>query len=300
VIVACPAAVWSLLEGPGEDFESPAMALAGLLREKGPALLTKPGTIASAPGAKSLLDSLKAALEAEGSKGAASRSRMAALLAVKMLCETAGQWFEPYAVLLLRPVLSSYKGAKVQAALAEETTRAIIALMSPHAGRPVLEVLFEALGAYEWQVKEGSIGLMADVASNERAKAQVSKLVPGMILKLIECVTDTRPAVRATAMKVFPRVCRALVTNPDVQAIIPTVIRAYAEPDKTAAALEALSSCSFVCDVDAPTLGLMLPVLLRGMRDRKVSGVDKGRVPRCRVTGGLTGVAVGCALSTRC
>lgn len=51
---------------------------------------------------------------------------------------------------------------------------------------------------------------------------------------------------------------------------MPLSWQAYAEPEKTGLALDALSACSFINIVDAPTLGLILPVLLRGMKERRV------------------------------
>lgn len=49
-------------------------------------------------------------------------------------------------------------------------------------------------------------------------------MFPEVILKLIESLGDTRPAVRQAALKVFPQVC-TVVENPDVNGIIPIVIK---------------------------------------------------------------------------
>lgn len=53
---------------------------------------------------------------------------------------------------------------------------------------------------------------------------QIAKLFPDVILRLIESLGDTRPAVRQAALRIFPQVCK-VVDNPDVQKIIPTVIQ---------------------------------------------------------------------------
>lgn len=97
----------------------------------------------------------------------------------------------------------------------------------------------------------------------------MAKALPEIILKLIECLQDTRPQVRQTTLTVFPEVCR-VIENPDIVPLIPTIINAYANPDLTQTALGKISATSFVNNVDAPTLGLMLPILMRGMKDRRV------------------------------
>jgi len=70
-------------------------------------------------------------------------------------------------------------------------------------------------------------------------------------------------------LAVFPEVCR-VIENPDVTPMVPTIINAYANPDLTQTALEKVSATSFINDVDAPTLGLLLPILMRGMKDRRL------------------------------
>lgn len=54
-------------------------------------------------------------------------------------------------------------------------------------------------------------------------------MFPEVILKLIESLGDTRPAVRQAALKVFPQVC-TVVENPDVNGIIPIVIKVRERP----------------------------------------------------------------------
>ena len=154
--------------------ESGASSLAHLLREHGPALFTKPFLAKQS----SVLDTLKTSLESEtgGKSGGSTRVKMGALVTVRVICEMVGQWVEPYMLVLLRSVLSCFKGARAVQAAADEAARAVVAIMSPYAVRPMLEVLFDGLKAFEWQVKDKSILLLAEVASSVRAKPQVSNI----------------------------------------------------------------------------------------------------------------------------
>jgi energy-coupling factor transporter ATP-binding protein EcfA2 len=68
----------------------------------------------------------------------------------------------------------------------------------------------------------------------------------------------------------FTELC-ATITNVDIIPIIPAVIAGYMDPVKlTEKALDALISTTFINDVDVPTLGLLVPILTKGMREKKV------------------------------
>jgi len=160
----------SILEGSSMEQESGASSLASLLKEHGPIIFTKPFLVKPS----SVLGALKFALESDANKsGGSTRGKLGALVAVRVISESVGQWVEPYMLALLRSVLQCYKGARAVQTAADEAARAVVAIMSPYAVRPILEVLFDGLKAFEWQVKDKSILLLAEVASSVRAKAQV-------------------------------------------------------------------------------------------------------------------------------
>ena len=70
--------------------------------------------------------------------------------------------------------------------------------------------------------------------------------------------------------KVFKDVCNDTIANPDVKPIMGFIITAYTDPvGKTTEALDKLMMTTFVSTVDAPTLGLLCPMLRRGMMERK-------------------------------
>ena len=91
-----------------------------------------------------------------------------------------------------------------------------------------------------------------------------------MILKLIEMASDVKKEVKDQTRIAFTEIC-GTITNVDIIPIIPRVIGAYMDPVKlTENALDALIGTTFINDVDLPTLGLLVPILTKGMRERKV------------------------------
>jgi elongation factor 3 len=99
----------------------------------------------------------------------------------------------------------------------------------------------------------------------------VQRNLPEMILKLIDIAADVKKEVKEQCRTAFTQIC-ATITNVDIIPIIARVIGAYMEPVKlTENALDALVSTTFINDVDLPTLGLLVPILIKGMRERKVA-----------------------------
>lgn len=99
----------------------------------------------------------------------------------------------------------------------------------------------------------------------------VQRNLPEMILKLIGISSDVKKEVKEQTRICFTEIC-ACITNVDIIPIIPRMIAGYMDPVKlTNDALDALVSTTFINDVDLPTLGLLVPILTRGMRERMVS-----------------------------
>lgn len=121
----------------------------------------------------------------------------------------------------------------------------------------------------KWQTKKGALVLLGALASHHPTVVQ--RNLPEMILKLIEIASDVKKEVKLQARKAFDEIC-STITNVDIIPIIPKVIPAYMDPVKnTESALDALIGTTFINDVDLPTLGFLVPILTKGMRERKVA-----------------------------
>merc|ERR1712022_55994 len=58
--------------------------------------------------------------------------------------------------------------------------------------------------------------------------------------------------------------------NKDLEVFIPTVTKSIQRPDSMAESIESLSSCVFVQEVEAPSLAVLIPVLVRGLNFDRV------------------------------
>jgi elongation factor 3 len=213
--------------------------------------------------ASGLLEQIKAALT--GSNAAESNE---ALELVKTLAEGVDQWIEPYLVSVL-PLILDNLAVKGTATAAEHAGNAILHKSNAHSVRIVTSILYESFSSMKWQTKVGALNLLGALGSHHPVVVQ--RNLPEMILKLIDIAADVKKEVKEQCRTAFTQIC-ATITNVDIIPIIARVIGAYMEPVKlTENALDALVSTTFINDVDLPTLGLLVPILIKGMRERKVA-----------------------------
>jgi len=98
----------------------------------------------------------------------------------------------------------------------------------------------------------------------------VSLNLPLIIDLLIGLSSEVKKEVKTEVNKTWVSICET-ITNVDIKPIISTMIDGYMNPStKTESSLEKLASTPFVNDIDIPTLGFLIPMLVRAMREKKV------------------------------
>jgi elongation factor 3 len=192
----------------------------------------------------------------------------AALETVKVLTEGVDQWIEPYLVGCLPGILECLAVPKTKDA-ANHAGIAILAKSNGHSIRIVTSLLYESFKSMKWQTKKGALVLLGLLATYH--PVVVTRNLPEMILELIGIAADVKKEVKDQVKVTFTQLC-STITNVDIIPIIPAVIEGYTDPvKKTEKALDALISTTFINDVDLPTLGLLVPILTKGMREKKVA-----------------------------
>lgn len=146
---------------------------------------------------------------------------------------------------------------------------AIMTKMNAHSMQLCVKLLFEAMTSMKWQTKKGALVLLGSLATLQPEVVEMN--IAQMILKLIDMASDVKKDVKEQTRICFGELC-SVITNVDIIPIIPSVINGYMDPaKKTEAALDSLVATSFINEVDSSTLGLLVPILTRGMRERKVA-----------------------------
>lgn len=152
---------------------------------------------------------------------------------------------------------------------AKEVGEQVIKQMNPFAMKQYMDILYDHFASMKWQIKKGSLILLGSFAKHQSNIVKFN--LPDMILRVIDMAGDVKPEVKAQANKCFEELC-SVIDNVDIIKIIPDVIKAYMEPVKyTEQALDSLVATSFINEVDMSTLGLLVPILKKGMYEKKVA-----------------------------
>ena len=100
------------------------------------------------------------------------------------------------------------------------------------------------------------------------SSSQVSLCLPEIIPAVSDTMWATKPEVKQAATECMTQVCEVL-DNIDVVPFLPALISCIARPEEVPECVYKLASTTFVQQVEAPTLSIMVPLLNRGLSERK-------------------------------
>jgi hypothetical protein len=203
-----------------------------------------------------ILDKLKAATEEKKKYEA----RQGAMFAFETLSYTLKRLFEPYIFQMLPTLLNTFGDPTPEVRdAAEDAARVVMGNMSGFGVKTILPDLLSGLDEKQWRTKKGSIELLGMMAYC--APTQLSQSLPIIIPQLTQVLTDSHAQVRSSAdrsLKQFGEV----INNPEIQALVPVLLKALVDPDRTPRALTSLLKTSFMHYIDQSSLALVSERLL--------------------------------------
>jgi elongation factor 3 len=149
-----------------------------------------------------------------------------------------------------------------------ELGQKIIELINPFLWDKIANKLYNGFTSIKWQTKTFCLNLISAYAIAH--PIVIAQNMPKIIENLIIIASDIKKEVKLQAEKTFTDVA-STIDNVDIKNLIPIIISAYVKPtENTQKALDALVATAFVNDVDIPTLGFLVPLLIKSMRERKM------------------------------
>jgi elongation factor 3 len=194
--------------------------------------------------------------------------RESAAVGLKSLATVIGPGVGPLLLPSLSVLFELYndKGDVVREA-ATLAVKAIIKLFPPEATTILFRTLEDILKKGKWKAKVGVLDTMRGFA--DRAKSQIANDL-GIILPAVEgALHDTKAEVASAAKKCAITLCNTLA-NPDLLPHVPALVQCMGNPDSVAACIKAMSGTTFVAEVTAPALAVLVPLLQRALNDRSM------------------------------
>ena len=138
--------------------------------------------------------------------------------------------------------------------------------LCPYAARVVFPALIASVATVnDWRVKVAALTLMHSIASRE--SGQLSVLLPQIIPEVSECMKDPKKQVREIGEKAMQALCSS-ISNEDIVHLVPQLVSVISHPEESAATLDLLMETTFVATVDAATLALITPLLIKSLKER--------------------------------
>ena len=141
--------------------------------------------------------------------------------------------------------------------------------VSKHAVAPIVPTLLDICATTtKSQVKKACLECLQELV--DVAPEFFSRLLPAVVPLISELMWSTKKQVKAAAKETMEVACEA-ISNKDLEPFIPALILAITKPEEVEECVHRLAATTFVQTVDAGTLSLTVPLLVRGLKDRKTA-----------------------------
>ncbi len=149
-----------------------------------------------------------------------------------------------------------------------EIVNIIMDKINPYSFEKFFPLIKSGLSSVKYTTKLLSLYMISQFAKVHPTVA--AQYMPDIITELINVSSDPKKEVKTQVLITFNDQVQT-IDNGDVKHLFQDVIAAYTAPaENTQKALDALVATPFVNDVDIPTMGFLVPLLTRSMRERKM------------------------------
>jgi elongation factor 3 len=163
---------------------------------------------------------------------------------------------------------ASAKGTEVRDA-ARESALKICETINPFAMKSLLPSLFKALPVEQkWQVRELALNCIAGFKTT--APRQLADSLPEVIPEVTACMWDTKKQVKVASTETM-KAAMDIIGNRDVEHMSDRILRAITTPKEVPEIMHQMAGVTFVQSVESPVLAMVVPLLLRGLREKSIA-----------------------------
>ena len=234
------------------DRHGAAVGIAGIVKGMGSKVLNEFGILSF--------------IETAAKSGSAT-AREGAMLVLGALFDALTFMFEPYVVKFLPLLLENFSSRDEGVRRASEAaSRSVMRNLSPYGVKLVMPKVLEGMGDTRWRTRQVSIRMLGAMAYC--SPQSLSSCLPRIVPLLTESCSDAHQEIQRSAQAALMDIGNVIRT-PEIADLQQVLLQALAEPHLyTANALKTLTETSFHHTIDAPSLSLIVPILIRGLNER--------------------------------
>jgi len=156
----------------------------------------------------------------------------------------------------------------VQAA-SEEAALAICTKIDPFAIKSLLPQLFAALPVEKkWQIRERALNCIATF--HKTAPRQLGDALPEVVPEITACMWDTKKQVKVAATAAM-KSALDVIGNKDIDHMTGEILTAITKPKEVPEIMHKMAGVTFVQSVESAALAMVVPLLLRGLREKNTA-----------------------------
>ena len=160
------------------------------------------------------------------------------------------------------------KSKEVQA-VSEEAAFVICKKIDPFCMKSLLPQLFTALPVEKkWQIRERALKCIS--LFNETAPRQLGDALPEIVPEVTACMWDTKKQVKVAATAAM-KSALDVIGNKDIEHMTAQILIAITKPKEVPEIMHKMAGVTFVQSVESAALAMVVPLLLRGLREKNTA-----------------------------
>jgi len=153
--------------------------------------------------------------------------------------------------------------------LAASTSQAICANTSPFAIKGLLPAIFSQLPVEKkWQVRECALNCIPVFKTT--APKQLGDALPEIVPEVTACMWDTKKQVKVASTNAM-NAALDVIGNKDIEHMTEKILMAITKPKEVPEIMHKMAGVTFVQSVESPALAMVVPLLLRGLREKSTA-----------------------------
>jgi len=204
--------------------------------------------------------------------GCASKDDAEALASMKVVKELAES--VPTAQPFIKETLGACLGQAVSKnkdvqAACRDTAFAICDNVCPFAMKALLPIIFDCLPVEKkWQIRELALNCLGRFQKS--APRQLADALPLIVPEVTACMWDTKKQVKKASTETM-KLALEVIGNRDIEHMAGKVLSAITKPKEVPEIMHKMAGVTFVQSVESPALAMVVPLLLRGLREKSTA-----------------------------